>query len=117
MRLKNVRRSRKWLICRPQLFGWLGIGSAGGKQSSSPLDVAQKPAASRVEPPSDGNAAQVKDEEPPQCCLRPAGHTDRGAVALRDEECAVGRNRRGEADDCRAFLVSLTRAGGDVCSR
>ena len=42
---------------------------------------------------------------------------DRGAVALGDEECAVGRDRGGEADDRRTFLVPLPHACGGVRRR
>src|SRR4029079_9742309 len=89
MRLKKVRRSRKWLICRSQLFGGLGGGRAGGGRWPAALDVAQQPASPRVEPPSDDNAGEVEDKKCPQRRLRAAGETDGGAVTLGNKERAV----------------------------
>src|SRR6476659_7276778 len=91
MRLKKVRRSRKWLIGCPRLFGWLrGWCTGGGRRPAAPFDVAQQAAGPRVVPPGDGDAGQVEHQESPQRRLRPARQADRGAVALRDEEGAIG---------------------------
>src|SRR3954463_11843806 len=76
------------------------------------LDVEQKAAATGVEPPGGRDAADVESEETAERDLGAAGERDRGAEALRDEEGAVGGDRRSEADDRSRLFVRLTDAFG-----
>src|SRR6266540_3740475 len=114
VRLKKARRSRKWLI-----WSSLGGDDGGGERRCRPvpLDVVEQAAAARVEAPRDQQAADVEGEEPPQRGLDPAGERDRAAVALGDEEGAVGGDRRGETDDRRGFHVRLLRPRGRAHAR
>src|SRR5262249_30200836 len=81
------------------------------------LDIPEQAAGARVEPPGDGDAGEIEEQEGPWRGWGPAGQTDRGAVALRDEERAVGSDGRREADDGRPFLLGLTDASCAIGSR
>src|SRR5881397_1515547 len=60
-----------------------------------------------VVPPCDQHARGVEDDERVQRRFGTAGDCDRRPVTLRDEETAVGTDRRTEAEDGRAFLVGV----------
>src|SRR5262249_17825164 len=83
-------------------FRWLGRSRRLGCVAAA-LGAAQQAAAARVEPPGDGDAAHVEDQEHPERCPWPTRQADRGAVALRNEERAVSGDCRAEADDGRAL--------------
>ena len=65
-----------------------------------------------VVPPRHGDAQEVEGEEDVQRCLGAAGQADRGAVALGDEEAAVGRHGGGEAEGGGAFGVAFLGGAG-----
>src|SRR5450830_1836855 len=105
-RLKNVKRSRKWLMC---LFPSLrrrrrGSERCGGSGWRPPLDVVEQSAAPRVIAPGDEHAGHVEDEEAPQRHFHSAGQVDRRAVEFWDEEGAECGDRRRESGDGGGFL-------------
>ncbi len=74
------------------------------------LHVVEQTAFSGVDAPGDNEAGHVEDQEGPERSFRSAGHADRGAVTLRDEESTESSNGRGEAGDGRRFLVCFVTA-------
>src|SRR5689334_18793594 len=117
LRVKKVRRSRKWLIlpipCTWWVFLFRGLRRrrrCSGRQTPA-LDLVEQATAPGVEAPCDREADHVEQREAPQGRPGAAGERDRRAIGLWDEKRPIGADRGREPDDCGGFHLCLLLLG------
>src|SRR5215470_9916214 len=107
-------RGNAGVACATMLSGLLDRWLARGQ---APFDVIEQATRAGVEPPRDGDAAGVENQESPERGIGLPRPADGSAVSLWNKERSVGCDRRGKSDDRRTFLVRLSGTRDRVRSR
>src|SRR5690606_21978256 len=108
-RLKNVRRSRKWLMdVLSELLCRSGCRRFRGHAATS-LDLVQETTWPRVHSPGHDDTGDVEQKDNNARRLRSPRQRVRRAVALRNEQGAVGSECRSEPKDGGTLLFGLAQ--------